>query len=61
MDVLGLIGRDQGSNIEIIIYHHQVCALASTQGIGRLMAGFDMRDARARRHGHFDRSRQLPT
>ena len=57
MNMLGLIGRDQGGNIEIIIDHHQVCALASAQGIGRLMTGFHMRNPCTCRHGHFDRSR----
>ncbi len=58
-DVLALIGLDQGADVELVVDHQQIGALAPAQGFGGLDYGLDMGDAGAGFHGHLDRGGEL--
>src|SRR5690606_8199341 len=59
VDALGLVGGDQAGDVEVVVDHQQVGALAAAQGLGRLVASLDMTDLGAVRHRHFHSRRQL--
>ncbi len=59
MDALGVVGRDQGGDVDAVVDHQQVGALPPAQLLGRLIGALDVLDLGAVRHGHLHRRRQL--
>ncbi len=59
MDALGVVGGDQGGDVDAIVDHQQVRALPPAQLLGRLIGALDVLDLGAVRHGHLHRRRQL--
>ncbi len=57
--MLALVGFDQRLDIEFVIDHQKVRALAFQQGGGGLRRRFDVRHLSAGFHGHLDRDREL--
>ncbi|MNQ95635.1 hypothetical protein D3C85_1112010 [compost metagenome] len=58
-DALGVVGGDQGGDVDAVVDHHQVGPLPATQLLGRLIGALDVLDLGAVRHGHLHRRRQL--
>jgi hypothetical protein len=59
-DALGLVGGDQAGDVEQVVDHQQVGALAGAQGVGRRRRGLDVRHLGARAHRHLHGERELP-
>ncbi len=59
MDALGVVGGDQGGDVDAVVDHQQVRALPPAQLLGRLIGALDVLDLGAVRHGHLHRRRQL--
>jgi hypothetical protein len=57
---LGLVRGDQASDVELIVDHEQVGALAGAQGVGGGGHGLHVADLGAGGHGHLHRGRELP-
>uniref|UniRef100_A0A0N5A5Z1 PE-PGRS family protein n=1 Tax=Parastrongyloides trichosuri TaxID=131310 RepID=A0A0N5A5Z1_PARTI len=59
MNALGVVGGDQGGDVDAVVDHQQVRALPPAQLLGRLIGALDVLDLGAVRHGHLHRRRQL--
>ncbi len=59
VDMFAFVGLDQRGDVELVIDHQQVRALAFAQRFGRLGDGFDVRDLGTRIHGHLDGDGEL--
>jgi hypothetical protein len=51
-DPLGLVGGDQAGDVEVVVDHQQVRALAGAQRVRRRLDGLHVADLRARAHRH---------
>ncbi len=54
-DALGLVGGDQGRDVELVVDHQEVRALAGAQRLGGPFAGLHVGDLGASGHGHLHR------
>ena len=60
LDALGLVGGDQGGNIEVVVHQQQIGALTGAQGVGGRRDGLHVAHLGARRHSHLHGGGQLP-
>ena len=58
-DALGLVGCDQGGDVEVIVHQQQVGPLAGPQGVGGLRDGLHMAHLGAGAHRHLHRRGEL--
>ncbi len=58
-DPLGLVGGDQAGDVQVVVDHQQVGALAGAQGVGGRLARLHVGDLRPRVHGHLHRAGEL--
>jgi hypothetical protein len=59
-DPLGLVGRDQGPDVQGVVDHQQVGALAGAQRVGGGLDGLHVAHLGARAHRHLHGGGELP-